>query len=81
MTSITECKKVTIKKVLKTALTIAFWLGLWQLIYIIVGLDVLVASPFGVAKRLIEFLPDGTIIDRYGTYDDYLNWLSEQKKQ
>ena len=23
--------------------------------------------------------PDGTIVDRYGTYDDYLNWLSEQK--
>ena len=59
MTSITEYKKVTIKKVLKTALTIAFWLGLWQLIYTIVGLDVLVASPLGVAKRLIEFLPDG----------------------
>lgn len=57
-TSTTEYKKVTIKKALKTALTIIFWLGLWQLIYKLVGLDVLVASPVGVAKRLIEFLPD-----------------------
>ena len=29
--------------------------------------------------RVIAFQPDGTIIDRYGTYDDYLNWLAEQK--
>ena len=30
-------------------------------------------------NRVIAFQPDGTIVDRYGTYDDYLNWLSEQK--
>lgn len=58
-TSTTEYKKVTIKKIAKTALTIAFWLGLWQLIYTVVGLDVLVASPLNVAKRIFEFLPDG----------------------
>lgn len=58
MTSTTEYKKVTIKKTFKTALTIIFWLGLWQLIYELVGLDVLVASPVDVIKRLIEFLPD-----------------------
>ena len=58
MTSTTEYKRVTIKKLIKIALTIVFWLGLWQLIYEIVGLDVLVASPLGVAKRLVEFLPD-----------------------
>ena len=32
-----------------------------------------------VCNRVIAFQPDGTIIDRYGTYDDYLAWLSEQK--
>ena len=32
-------------------------------------------------NRVIEFQPDGTIVDRYGTYDDYLNWLAEQKNQ
>lgn len=59
MTSTMEYKtKTTIKKIAKTALTILFWLGLWQLIYIVVGLDVLVASPLNVAKRIIEFLPD-----------------------
>jgi len=27
-----------------------------------------------VANRIIEFQPDGSIIDRTGTYDDYLQW-------
>ena len=31
-------------------------------------------------NRVIAFQSDGTIVDRYGTYDDYLNWLAEQKK-
>ena len=26
------------------------------------------------ANRIIEFLPDGKIIDRLGTYDEYLEW-------
>ncbi len=30
-------------------------------------------------NRVIAFQPDGTIIDRYGTYDDYLAWLAETK--
>lgn len=59
-TSISEHnKKVTIKKFMKIALTIVFWLGLWFCAYKIVGLDVLIASPINVAKRLLEFLPDG----------------------
>ena len=31
-------------------------------------------------NRVIAFQPDGTIIDKYGTYDDYLAWMAEQKK-
>ena len=27
-----------------------------------------------VANRIIEFQPDGTILDRVGTYDEYLEW-------
>ncbi len=30
-------------------------------------------------NRVIAFQPDGTIIDKYGTYDDYLAWMAEQK--
>ncbi len=30
-------------------------------------------------NRVIAFQPDGTIIDRYGTYDDYLEWMAQQK--
>lgn len=60
MTSTMEhkAKKILIKTA-KTALTIAFWLGLWQLIYALTNNDVLVASPIKVAERLIAFLPDG----------------------
>jgi ATPase subunit of ABC transporter with duplicated ATPase domains len=30
-------------------------------------------------NRVIAFQPDGTIVDRYGTYDDYLAWMAENK--
>ena len=30
-------------------------------------------------NRVIAFQPDGTIIDKYGTYDDYLAWMAEHK--
>lgn len=30
-------------------------------------------------NRIIEFQPDGTIIDRIGTYDEYLEWKREKK--
>ncbi len=30
-------------------------------------------------NRVIAFQPDGTIVDRYGTYDDYLEWAAQQK--
>ena len=30
-------------------------------------------------NRVIAFQPDGTIIDRYGTYDEYLYWMQQQK--
>ena len=33
-----------------------------------------------VCNRVIAFQPDGTIVDRYGTYDEYLYWM-DQKKQ
>ena len=60
MTSIMERKaKVTTKKIIKIALTTIFWLGLWLCVYKLVGLDVLIASPMDVAKRLAEFLPSG----------------------
>jgi ATPase subunit of ABC transporter with duplicated ATPase domains len=32
-----------------------------------------------VANRIIEFLPDGTIIDKMMTYDDYLEWKATNK--
>ena len=32
-------------------------------------------------NRVIAFQPDGTIIDKYGTYDDYLAWMAEKKEK
>ena len=32
-------------------------------------------------NRVIAFQPDGTILDKYGTYDDYLAWIAERKQQ
>ena len=34
-----------------------------------------------VCNRVIAFQPDGSIVDRLGTYDDYLAWQAEQKKK
>ncbi|MBQ9804963.1 MAG: ATP-binding cassette domain-containing protein [Clostridia bacterium] len=31
-----------------------------------------------VANRIIEILPDGSIIDRQGTYEEYLEWKKEK---
>ena len=31
-----------------------------------------------IANRIIEILPDGTMIDKLMTYDDYLDWKKEQ---
>jgi len=32
-------------------------------------------------NRVIAFQSDGTIIDKYGTYDDYLEWMAQRKAQ
>ncbi len=34
-----------------------------------------------VCNRVIAFQPDGTIVDRYGTYDEYLYWMDQQKEK
>ena len=34
-----------------------------------------------VCNRVIAFQPDGTIVDRYGTYDEYLYWMDQQKQK
>ena len=34
-----------------------------------------------VCNRVIAFQPDGTISDRYGTYDEYLYWMEQQKEK
>ena len=46
-------KIFTGKKIITGILTAAFWLLLWQAIYMIVSNDLLVPAPFDVAKRMV----------------------------
>lgn len=47
-------KGSSLRNLAKKALIILFWLFVWQLIYWKVGREILVVSPFAVAKRLFE---------------------------
>lgn len=40
-------------KLAKKAAVFIFWIGVWQTIYLIVGKDILVASPIDVARRIV----------------------------
>ncbi len=53
-------EKFTIKNIIrKTLITMgvfAFWVLLWQIIYMRVGLDIVIPSPLGTGKRIIELV-------------------------
>lgn len=46
-------------KAARILVSVSAWLCLWELVYLLIGQDVLFASPAGVAKRLVELL--GTV--------------------
>ncbi len=48
--------KEIIKRILISIGVFAFWIGVWQIIYMTVGMDVIIPSPLGVAKRVWELL-------------------------
>ena len=57
----------------------------WQVYTAAFGGVVLLASHdhemlTSTCNRVIAFQPDGTIIDKYGTYDDYLAWMAERRQ-
>ena len=53
-------ERFTIKKLIsKTLITLgvfAFWVSLWQLIYMRVGLDIVIPSPLNTGKKMLELL-------------------------
>ncbi len=53
-------EKITIKKLIsKTLITLgvfAFWVGLWQLIYMKVDMDIVIPSPLGTGQRILELV-------------------------
>ena len=42
------------KKAAKLALVLLFWLLVWQVVYLIIGSDIIFASPFATFKRVFE---------------------------
>ncbi len=51
--------KEIIKRILISVGVFAFWIGVWQIVYTFVGMDVIIPSPLGVAKRVWELLFTG----------------------
>ena len=51
--------KEIVKRILISIGVFAFWIGVWQIIYITVGMDVIIPSPLGTAKRIGELLITG----------------------
>lgn len=53
-------EKLTLQKAVKKTLiflgVFAFWVAVWQIIYMIVGLDIIIPSPLGTAKRVGELM-------------------------
>lgn len=48
-----------VKRTFITAGVFAFWVVVWQIIYTLVGMDVIIPSPLGVAKRVFELVLTG----------------------
>lgn len=51
-----EQRKKRYKKAARILVSVSVWLCLWQIVYLLIGKDVLFASPLAVAKRLFELL-------------------------
>ncbi len=60
MTSTTRNKSFINNKIVRKLLAAAFWLGIWQLIYLIVQQEILIVSPVRVFQRLFELAQDGS---------------------
>ena len=60
MTSTTRNKTIINNRIVKKLLAAAFWLGVWQLLYLIVKQEILIVSPVRVLQRLFELAQDGS---------------------
>ncbi|MBQ4081805.1 MAG: ABC transporter permease subunit [Clostridia bacterium] len=56
--SITQ-SKTTAKSIIKFLLAALFWVGVWELVYLLVGHDTIVASPWQTLLRVIELGSQG----------------------
>ena len=51
-----KTRKIPYKKAARILVSVSVWLCLWQIVYWLIGKDVLFASPLAVAQRLFELL-------------------------
>ncbi|NCC86934.1 MAG: ABC transporter permease subunit [Clostridia bacterium] len=56
MTTSTTNHNLKLKSALKKLLVIAFWIGLWQVVYMIVQQEILIVSPARVVIRIFELV-------------------------
>nr|WP_319490159.1 ABC transporter permease subunit [uncultured Caproiciproducens sp.] len=59
MTSTTQSKNLFQYKSVRKIIAAAFWLGLWQLTYMVVKQEILIVSPARVFQRLMELSQNG----------------------
>ncbi len=48
------------KKWLTVALSLLFWVGVWEVLHLSVGENILIPSPFAVFERFLEFFTQGS---------------------
>jgi len=58
MTTSTTTLNLKLKSALKKLLAIAFWIGIWQVAYMIVQQEILIVSPAQVVMRLFELIQE-----------------------
>lgn len=60
MTSTTQNKSFIKNKIVRKLLVAAFWLGIWQLIYLTVQQEILIVSPACVVQRIFQLSRDSS---------------------
>ncbi|MHB1315701.1 MAG: ABC transporter permease [Christensenellales bacterium] len=54
------------KNLIRKLLVAALWIGVWELVYLAVGQEILIASPFAVFVRLVQYLGEGSFYAAVG---------------
>ena len=77
MTTSTTNRNLKLKSALKKLLVIAFWIGLWQVVYMIVQQEILIVSPAQVVIRIFKLVQQqdfwrATLLSLFRIMEGYL---------